>query len=326
MIDEETRRTLNLFLDDELEGAEREVFRRRIETSPELQAEMRDIEKTTTAMGRYFSGAAGRAKPDSASEGRAVERIVRETTILMSKKRRGGPTFMVVVLGLVAVGIVTLAVKSLLSSAPEPLDLMANAEEQLTGNYYEIEFETGSLLGRIENMIRASGLVEGADLDASMQAGPDGRVHLATRAEVDGIPVESHAGFDGERYWLWATGMETVPTMKAPTMESRRPDLPVLMWRDLLETISRLRTRPDALEVLGRERTPGAGTEELWRLDVRGGGPGERATLWFDDDGDLQRISFAGFQVRLLRRSALGPADFEIENWAPGVPTVEEGR
>lgn len=323
MIDEQTRRSLHLYLDDELEGAEREVFRRRIESSPELRAELRAMERTTTAMGRYFADAAGRAHPDAACEDRAVERIVRETTTLLARKPRRGPSFMVVILGLLGAGLVALAVRSMLSSDPEPLDLMAHAERQLAGNYYTVEFVNGSVLDRLAGLLRASGLVKGADLDATMQAGPGGRVHLASRAVVDDIPLESHVGFDGERYWMWATGMEVVKTMKAPSRESRRPDFPLLFWKDLLETISALRARSDALELLGRERTPD-GREELWRLDVRGAGRRQRATLWFDDAGDLQRLSFGGFQVRLLRQNALGPADFEISNWAPGVPVEGE--
>ena len=328
MIDEATRRDLHLYVDGELDGAAREVFRRRIDSSPELRAELLELQKTTTAMGRYFSAAAEEARPETAAESVAVERIVRETTTLLARRPARRPTVFVVLLVLIGCVLTGLAIRRLSSSDPEPHDLIQGAERQLRGNFYEVVLEDVTLFRNLQTLLGAfESLSEEASgvSDTTMHVGPRGLVHFRLRAEAAGIPLESHIGFDGERYWTWSTGMDQVTVVSALDESLRDEMLPVLLWGELIGALDPQGAGRKDLELPGRERVVGE-ESELWRLDVRGERARERATLWFDDAGDVRRVSFAGIRARLVRRSALGPADFQIGNWAPGIPIREIGR
>lgn len=325
MIDESTRRDLHLYVDGELDGAAKEVLRQRIDSSPELQAELQELQKTTTAMGRYFSREAEKARPESAAESVAVERIVRETTTLLARRPARRPTFLVVLLVLIGVALAGLGLRQFLSSEPEPLDLARGAKRQLSGNYYEVILEEVSMFRRFEALIGALNDVSDAKAETSMHVGPGGLVHFQLRAQGAGLPLESHIGFDGDRYWTWSTGMDEVKSLRTLDDGLREDMLPVLLWRELLGALEGRDDEGSDLELPGRERVAGE-DRELWRLDVRGDHARERATLWFDDAGEVRRVSFSGIRARLVPRSALSPADFEIGNWAPGLPIREYVR
>jgi hypothetical protein len=325
MSDEAMKEKLSLYLDGELDAAERENVRRRVESDESWRRGYDELRRTSTATRAYFESATGRATQPAGARHEAVQRIVRESTMALRKSavqprglrasmRRNRPFF---VLG--AIGAVALAV--LLVLVLQPADSTAAAlleagAQSLEAGYYEVKIDFAQSDGTLAGALAAALPMPS---ECRLETGPRGLFHL----RFEGPPqVTNHVGFDGSRYWSWRTDSTTA---YAYASKSNAQTAAAVAIRDLWEGMRR--SVVDVLEskrfkdvrVLGSEVVlPDAREWTKLETQLATG----YARLWLDEHRRVRRIVSHGVTVDVAERR-LQASDFDISTWAPAV-TVQE--
>lgn len=306
-----------MYLDGELDPAERETIRVRIENDADWRKQYEKLRRTSAALTGYFRES-GDGPLLEDGEDAAVQAIVRESTLVLKRSQMKGLGFLGritpgtwLVLGLLlALGVA--AVAFLLMNDPEPGELLEDVD---LNRFLQLDI---SVDGRLQDMgdLIGSTRVFG-DLPGSVQfwLGPDGLMRLKLRDEA----VERQAGFDGDRFWHWRADNSFVSVSGAGEKSLSRTALGLReLWDEFEVHMKMWKTDPGDLKLLGEE-IPEGGSEPWWKMTAPASDKWPATTLWLNPERELRRVALGGLVIE-VSFPRLSSEDFRPGSLFPGLP------
>lgn len=314
MSDERLEELVSSYLDGELEPAEREIVRLRIENDVAWRSCWERMRRTSAAVQTFFHASADGVSLSPDGERRAVTRIVRESALASRPRRLSGwrrwaskrpGTLLSIAALAVFVGAFAIA-RMTGDPAQDVASVTGAAADRLGGGFHELVLTLDTSASRLAGVTRD---LLGLDLILPRQirawVGPGGLSHVSALTD-DGV---IHQGFDGQRYWTWIEGQPVVHSHGvAPQRALTTLGFVQRIWDDAERALRRL---ADGAEKPSDVSRPGGGLMLKTRIATA------PAAVEFDERRVLKRIELPGIRIDVNERK-LTPRDFAIENWAPG--------
>ena len=319
---DEMESRISSYLDGELDDAEARVVRNLIDESDDWQACYDELRQTSQAVQGYFRQSEVRLSGDESTSSAAVSEIVRASTVSLRKSqirpvggvlRRRPVVFWATLIGVTAVVAVLAAWAMRGFGKPTLEELLADTADRLMNRTFEVKLAHPGPTGleRLRATVDPEE-IDGGAMDAHrVWIGQKNRLHVLVRYST----FERHLGHDGRRMWTWRTGDRSVTLVKPTSPWAKR--------------LSRWRERYDGVVTAVRSLTPGdvdlawlGSKKKLASLmaEKPPAGPME----WQIAARDPLRLAASWDVPVLLRERRLDDGDFDISNWAAGLPLEEE--
>lgn len=325
-MNDDMREKLSLYLDGELDPAERELVHRRVETDPEWRDGLERLRRTSAVMKDFWKSETAGDPANPLAKSEAVARIVRESTLTLrrsavdraGRKGRGNrPLYIVLAL---ALALAAAAAAVFYAQHDESAAaLLRQAGGAALDGAAEVRIDFAQSKSLVFGTAVNAGLLPA---ECRLETAPEGRLHLSFA-----LPGGStqHFGFDGKRYWSWRSDEAVVRVFATRDDEETASARRIAeVWANVRESVRAAGSDASKARLIGRESLPGLG--ELSKIETHlDGFLRGNAQIWLDDRKDLRRVTVQGLTFHVTPRR-LTAADFEIKNWAPKARIQEISR